>query len=313
MRLLVSMGLRPDGRPTEPLAARLVEVDVGTGRIRRTLAYDTPLPFRSGPAADQEFTCAAPWDPVTLLQPTHTEVLWIDHRAWRVVHRVDHSGFHSLHSAVRRPGGGITVSSAGTDSVLELSEAGALIAAHVLGRSPAPGVDHRTAHHDAYKPHAHHPNHAVHRGGDLFVTGLETAACTALAAGTSVDLGGMAHDGRLREGLVWFTRVDGRVLGLDPATQAVRVDLDLRELSGTRRLLGWCRGVDVVGERLFVGMTMLRSTTHREVARMLLRGEYGRKLPTRVLEIDLSGPRIVRTIPLGNRAGGTIYGVNALS
>jgi hypothetical protein len=60
-------------------------------------------------------------------------------------------------------------------------------------------------------------------------------------------------------------------------------------------------------------MTMLRRTVHREVARVLLRGEAGMKLPTRVLEIDLRSRSVVRVLTLGNRAGGTIYGLNLVT
>ena len=74
-------------------------------------------------------------------------------------------------------------------------------------------------------------------------------------------------------------------------------------------MLGWCRGVAVHGDRLWVGMTQLRSTTHREVLRVLLRGERGRKLPSRVVEVDLAKQVIVREIQVGNTAGCTIYGL----
>jgi hypothetical protein len=56
-------------------------------------------------------------------------------------------------------------------------------------------------------------------------------------------------------------------------------------------------------------MTMLRRPRHREVLRRLARGLAGRKRPSRVVEIDLRTMRIVRQIEVGNRAGGTLYGL----
>jgi hypothetical protein len=47
------------------------------------------------------------------------------------------------------------------------------------------------------------------------------------------------------------------------------------------------------------------------VLREVLLGEAGEKLPTRIVEIDLDRPRIVREIELGNAAGGTIYSILA--
>jgi hypothetical protein len=98
------------------------------------------------------------------------------------------------------------------------------------------------------------------------------------------------------------------VIAVCPRTLQRRLELDLRELDPRPGSLGWCRGVEVVGSRLFVGMTMLRATRHREALRHLV---LGPKLPTRIVEIDLDGPRWVRDIEVGSDAGGTIYSVLA--
>jgi hypothetical protein len=68
--------------------------------------------------------------------------------------------------------------------------------------------------------------------------------------------------------------------------------------------------VDVRGDTIVVGMTTLRSTTHREVARWLLQGEAGRKLPTRLVVINRVTGSIEREVPLDLPSGGTIYGIN---
>ena len=317
MRLLVSMGLRPLGRVDAPLAPRLVELDLTTGEVTRELGWETPIEHRSDRASDQEFTSAEWWAPGVLLQPTHTEVLWVDVRRWKVREVMSDPRFHGVHSAVPRPEGGLTVSAAGPQSVLEFDESHRCVAHHYLPESSftddfPDSADLRRAHHDAFKPHRFHPNQATHLSDGLWVTCLETHSVRRVDGTREVGLGGMAHDGRLREGRVWFTRVDGRVIGLDPVTLSEEVHIDLQELLQTRRLLGWCRGVEVVGSRLFVGMSMLRSTRHREVLRWMMQGERGRKEPTRVIEIDLDSRQVVNTWVLGNRAGGTIYGLNAL-
>jgi hypothetical protein len=121
---------------------------------------------------------------------------------------------------------------------------------------------------------------------------------------------GVPHDGKLRDGLLWFTQVHGRVVAVDPSHGRRVWDLAIDE--GGRGLPGWCRGVEKVGDRLFVGFTMLRSTRHRDVARWLLRGADGRKRPTRIVEFDLARRRVVRELLVGNEAGGTIYGIQAL-
>jgi hypothetical protein len=294
-----------------------IELDLDSGQVVREMGWDTPDEHRSDPASDQEFTSAEWWSPGVLLQPTHTEVLWIDTLRWTVEKVVSDPRMHGVHSAVPRPGGGFTVSAAGPQSVLEFDEKNQCVAHHylpagVFSEDFKDQADLRRCHHDAFKPHRFHPNHAVYLPDGLWVTCLETHSARSLDGDGEISLGGMAHDGRLREGCVWYTRVDGCVLGFDPVTRKEVARIELNTLLDSRRLLGWCRGIEVVGRRLFVGMSMLRRTRHREVLRWMTQGERGRKEPTRVLEVDLDERRVVNTWVLGNHAGGTIYGLNAI-
>ncbi len=311
------MGLKPGGRASEPLAPLLREVDPDTGAVTRELR--PAVGHAPSPTSHQELTAAELDEDGLLLQAAHTEVLWIHPGTLEVVRRVSHPLFHGVHSATPRPGGGVVVTCAGTDSVLELDEGGALVAHHFLRDEPFedawPGVsDFRLLDHDALKPHAFHPNHATRAGDDLWVTCFEPRDCRSLTRPRAIALPeAIPHDGRLRAGLLWFTQVTGRVVAVDPDTLERRLELDLAALTGERRMLGWCRGVEVVGSRLFVGFTMVRRTRHREVLRMLLRGLEGEKLPTRMVEVDHDGPRGVREIAHGNAAGGTIYGITASS
>lgn len=306
------MGVRAGGRADAPLRPLLREVDPDRGEVVGELGWDTPPDRLSGPEADQEFTAASVTSRGTVLQPTHTEVLELDRG--RVARVFSHPLMHSVHSACERPGGGFVVSCAGNDSVLELDGTGALVAHHWLRpgdfRSAYPGVDDfRRAHHDAFKPHSHHPNRAFHLGRELWVTCFEQRACVSSAGRRIAFPEGIPHDGVLREGLLWFTLVGGLVVAVDPVSLRRERVIDLNRLDGRPGLLGWCRGVELVGDRLFVGMSALRRTRHREVLRLLLRGRHGRKRPSRLVEVDLAKPRIVREIELGNAAGGTIYGV----
>lgn len=316
------MGLKPNARPDEPLRPRLRELDVERGVVLRELTWEAHPQHVPGPSSHQEFT-AATWADGRLLQPTHTELLWIDPTRLRVEKVLSHPLFHGVHSAEASGAGTIVVSCAGTESVLELDERGELLRHHWLREGAFEEAyrghpDFRRVDHDELKPHSHHPNHASFVGDELLVTCFETRECRSLTTGRRLALPeSFPHDGRLREGLLWFTQVTGRVVGVDPVTLSRKVELDLAELSRARGeqgrgLLGWCRGIEVVGSRMFVGFTMLRSTRHREVLRQLLLGADGRKRPSRVMEIDLDRPRIVREIEVGNPAGGTIYSLLAI-
>jgi hypothetical protein len=281
--------------------------------VLRRLVWETPLGEGPGPGAHQEFTSGCLADPTTLVQPTHTEVLWIDLRSFRVVHRVTSPWFHALHSAALDGQGGLLLTSASLGAVLRVDPSGR-VTGQALGGEVLPEVaprDHRALGHDALKPHEWHPN-CAERGLDgqtIHVTCFGRSATRRLADGVETPLGGIPHDGRPRGGRVWFTRIDGQVLWTDLERTQVLGRFDLASHSARR--LGWCRGVEVVEDRLFVGFTQLRSTQHREVLRWLLQGERGRKEPTRVLVLDRQEGRVLQTFLVGNAAGGTLYGLNA--
>lgn len=314
MRLLLSMGLKPGADPGEPLRPRLRLVDADDGRVVRELAPEPAPPHR--PGEHHELT-GSTLDGDRLWQATRTEVLRVDLARWRIEARWSHPLLYDVHSVVPGPDGRLAVTASGHESVLEMSPAGELLRHRWLRRGSFerayPGVsDFRAVPFDRFKPHSHHPNRAFWLGDRLWVTLFEQRECRCLDGPGAVPLPeGPPHDGLLREGLLWFTTVNGHVVAVDPDTLERRVHVDLAVLCGPG-LPGWCRGLDVVGSRLWVGMTTLRSTTHREVLRRVLRGRDGVKRPTRVLEVDLDGPRVVREVPVGNRAGGTIYAVHAL-
>lgn len=315
-RLLVSMGLPRGGRVGEPLRPVLRELDPDQGAPTRELWPELDPDALPGPESHQELTCAAPAPDGTIWQPAHTELFRIDPVALRIVDRFSHPRFHGLHSASPAPDGGVVLTAAGLDSVIELEADGAFLRQTWLCPGDFDAVhrgidDFRKVDHDGFKPHRYHPNHAAWVGADLWVTCFETQEARSLTSDRRIPFPeAIPHDGRLREGLLWFTLITGRVVAVRPDTLERVLELDLRALSGTRALLGWCRGIEVRGSRLFVGMSALRRTRHREVLRQLLLGEAGVKLPTRVIEVDLDRRRIVRETEVGNPAGGTIYGLN---
>jgi hypothetical protein len=313
------MGIKPSGRVDEPLQPWLVELDVDTGRTLRTRTWTTPHAHSAGPTVHQEFTAAHLATDGSVWQPTHTEVLRLDPRDMSVQQVVSHPLFHGLHSTSQRPGGGFVAAAAGIDSVLEVDDSGALTEHHFLRSQPFadayPGIaDFRRVPYDGLKPHSHHPNHATYAAGTLWATCFETQSAIAVHGKPHAPISlapGIPHDGRLYDGALWFTWIDGVVLAIDPSGHE-QLRIDLSELDPTPGLLGWCRGLAKVGDRLFVGMTMLRRPRHREVIRRLVQGPAGEKRPTRVVEIDLRERRMVRQFPLGNAAGGTIYGLTLI-
>ena len=310
-RLLVSMGLRRSGRVSDPLRPQLVEVDADAGTVLRVLDIEPSDEALASPTEPAECTVAS-WDGDLLLQPLLTELVWIDIVRWEVARRLSHPWMHGIHSAVRLPSGLLAISVAGADSVLELDDQGVLQKETRLGPGPWPfgsEVDLRRLPYGTLKPHRIHPNHVCFVDGCQWTTCFQTseAVCT---DGRRIGFGeAQPHDGRLIDGLLWFTLTDGRVIAVDPVSLRRVDEIDVNKVVATRRRLGWCRGIEVLGPRLWVGLTTLRKTTRAEVLRWMMQGERGRKLPTRILEVDRTHRQVVREIHLGNAAGGTIYGI----
>jgi hypothetical protein len=316
MRLVLSMGLKPHGDPREPLRPRLRLLDTDTGRVEDLLAPE-PGPHHPAEAEHAELTGAFRVGDV-LLQCTRTEVLELGWGSWELRHRWSHPLLHDVHHALPYADG-VAVASTGLDAVLCFDAERRLVARHWLGEGDFEqrfgGVtDHRTLPFDHHKPHQVHPNHLLTLDGALYATCLQTRELRRVTPDPAViwRFSGPPHDGRWLQDAWWFTTVDGQIVALDATLTRPVLTIDLAALHEEAGLIGWCRGIERVGDRLFVGMTMLRATPGRELVRRLVRGAHGRKLPTRVIELDLQARRIVRSHPVGNEAGGTLYAIHAL-
>lgn len=317
MKLVLSMGLKPSAAPRAPLRPHLRCLDLPTGAVT-DLFVPAPGPHHPAEEEHAELT-GATRDGDVLWQCTRTEVLTLAWGSWTPLATWSHPRMHDVHHALPYDGG-LAVASTGLDLVLQLNERGELRAEHWLGhgdfqRRFGQLRDARTLRFDHHKPHQAHPNHLLVHDGALHTTCLQTRELRRVTPSPRPvwTFDAPPHDGRWLGDAWWFTTVDGHVVALDASLSAERLRIDVGALHTSPGLLGWCRGVERVGSRLFVGMSMLRASTHRELARRVLRGRSGHKLPTRVLELDLDQRRLVRSYPVGNAAGGTIYALNALT
>lgn len=263
------------------------------------------------PVGTQRETTSAAFCDDRLLVPSRAAIYAVDPRTLGAELWSHQPLMTDLHSVSRRAAGGVWVTSTGIDAVLALDPDGMVVERRDLA-APIRGDDFRSIPYAELKPHQVHPNAASERDGVLWVTEFERHRAQG-SDGRRIELPeGPPHDGHLREGLVWYTTVTGHVIAVDPGSLERIECYDLNALTDSDRALGWCRGVEVVGDRVFVGMTQLRKSLHIEALRWMVRGERGRLLPTRVVELSRSQRRIVRETVIGNRAGGTIHGLLAL-
>jgi hypothetical protein len=297
------MGLPP--RKVGALSAYVRVLDTQTGVVT------DELQLRSAYTPVDGDQCASPWlEKRTLWQPTRAAVFRVDLDGWIAEESLSHPIFHDVHSVA--PGlDGWLVTCTGHETVVEIDHAGQIHHRWSFA-SKATDRDHRLLPHDEFKPHASHPNRAFLIDGRRWVTLMGTQRLRCLDDGREVYIqAGPPHDGVLREGLLWLTTTNGHVLGLDPLTFDERVHLDVNAMLPGAGLPGWCRGVEVVGDRVWVGMTMFRRSRWREAARVAVRGRSGRKQPTRVIELNWRTSQVNGAWSVGRGGAGSIYGITA--
>jgi hypothetical protein len=136
------------------------------------------------------------------------------------------------------------------------------------------------------RPTRAHPNHLFAWNGALWATRLHARDAVEVCGEGRVALGDeRVHDGVVRDGLPWFTSVDGALV-----TPGHR--LPLRAWEDRDAPLGWCRGLAFDGDVAWVGFSRLRATRwrgHLAWARGALRGrQQASAHPTRVSGYDLA-------------------------
>jgi hypothetical protein len=270
--------------------ALLVRLDTKTGLAEVVFRYRTPAALCPADEPSVLFK-AGSWDGNHLLLCTQTDVVRLDPFEMRVCEHYSHPWLNDVHH-VARIDGRLHVVSTGLDCVLVLDRDGQVSEVRgALDEDPLqrrdPAVDWRLV--PTTKPHAAHPNFVFRTRHGLWLTRFEQRDAICLDdRARRIPLGDSPpHDGLVRDGQLWFTRVDGHVLVADPETCRVVDDYDLRASDFGPEPLGWCRGLHVEDGVAFVGYSSLRSTRWKENLRWLKPGFAGRR-PTRVVALELA-------------------------
>lgn len=207
---------------------------------------------------------------------TQTEVLVCALPDFEILEYLSLPWFNDVHHVLPSPSGNIIVASAGLDLVLEVTSSGEVINMwNALLEDPwarfDPSFDYRTV---STKPHRAHPNFVFYVGSELWATRFEQGDAICLTKpGRSITISKQrVHDGVLHGGRLYFTTVDGTVVIVDAARLEIAEVVDLTTFHGDRTLLGWCRGVLVDGDALWIGFSRIRPTRFRENVSWIARG-----------------------------------------
>ena len=218
---------------------------------------------------------------------TERQLLWMDGRG-RQVHSWSDARLNDVHHALIHDGT-LWVATTGLDAVLEVRDE-KVCRVHPCvdsGEEISADIDWRCR---SRKPHRVHPNHLFVRKGRVWATRFHAQDAVEMDGSGRWDVGHeRLHDGVIHEGCVWFTTVDGFLIGQDVHTGAAQHVVDLGACTDRVRPLGWCRGLAFTDDVAWVGMTRIRATRWRQHfawVRGWMRGtQHATRHPTRVVGV----------------------------
>ena len=244
---------------------------------------------------------------------TQTEVLVYQPPAFDLVAYISLPQFNDLHHVRPTPHGTLLVANTGLDMVMEVTLGGEIVGEwDVLGETPwsrfSPDVDYRRI--PTTKPHRAHPNHVFYVDGEVWTTRFEQRDAICLTRpGSRIEIGlERPHDGVARDGLIYFTTVDGKLVVVDTHRLEVVETIDLAAMHEPDTLLGWCRGIMLDGDRVWVGFSRIRPTKFRENVGWVLRG-FKRDFGTHIGCYDLRARRCLDQILMEPFGLSAIFGI----
>jgi hypothetical protein len=301
----------------EYAAGVLLRVDVDSGNVTPVLEYQSPsqacppvdpaILFKSGTLVGDR-----------LYLTTQTEVLVYRVPSLELETWVSLPSFNDVHHARPTPDGNLLVAITGLDMVAEVTADGQVVRewnVHEPGESVwggrfSPETDYRRV--ASTKPHLAHPNHVFYIGDEPWVTRFQLRDAISLNdPSRRIEIGlERVHDGVVYGDRVLFTTVDGKVVFADTNTLAVTEVIDLREMHDKDLLLGWCRGLLLDGDRLWVGFSRMRATRFRENVAWVKNG-FRHWMGTHVACYDLAERRCVVQIETERAGIDAVFGVFA--
>jgi hypothetical protein len=283
--------------------AHLVGVEFTDDGARTTtlLSYESPadvcadddpaILFKQGHRTDGQLYLTTPTEVITLAYPSLERTGY-----------VSLPSFHDVHHVQPTPEGTLLVVNTGLDQLVEVTTDGEIVSRqHVVGDDPWGGrftaaTDYRRE--ATTKPYEAHPNHVFFIGEERWVTRFEKRDAVCIDdRRRRIDIGvERVHDGLVVGDEVYFTAVDGHVVIADTGTLEVIEVIDLNALSDDG-LLGWCRGIHIVGDEAWIGFSRLRPTAIRENVAWVKEG-FRKGVGTHIARYDLHGRRLLDRVPL---------------
>ena len=240
---------------------------------------------------------------------TNTEVLVYDYNTFDLLDVFSHPTFNDLHG-IYVDEEALYVCNTGLE-VVQIFRNKKLVDEVNLARNPTwerfdKGKDYRML--GTTKPHESHINQIFLLNGELWVTRFQKRDVVPLYNRNSErrivlphDAG--CHDGIVVNGFVYFSMVNGHVIVLDSKNLKVVEDYDLNYIYSKN--VGWTRGLAIVDNFAFIGVTAIRYSKFKEFARGIAKGKDSQKMPSTILKLDLNKHKIIDEYQLKNPGAAT--------
>jgi len=250
---------------------------------------------------------------------TNTEVLKYDLSNFRLIDVLTHSSFNDLHAILVNENG-TYVCNTGLEVVQRFDGTGELCDEWNLAASPTwrrfdKGVDYRRV--ASTKPHDVHINHLFELNGEMWVNlGSRRVARSLANTDCVIDMDAcfgedekvLCHDGLVRDEYIYFTSVNGSVLIVERETKKFKERIDFSSQGNGEKKIGWTRGIEVVGQKAYVGVSKMRHSKFREYTKWMLTGKQ-LPMPSSILEMDLQTHRVSGVYEMQGVQGCAIYSI----
>jgi DNA-binding beta-propeller fold protein YncE len=248
--------------------AVLLKLDLESGSTQKCISITEGNANFPKAHPNLEFT-AGSQEPNTLWLSTDTEIRHYQYPSLTLLDTFSHPCFHNIHS-VAVYGERLYVTSTGLDLVAILNKHNGKIE-QLINAEGKPtwhrfdqNTDYRKKH--STRPHDCHPNYIFWLHGEPWVTRCtqEDAVCLTdfnkRIAIHENDWDLSVHDGIVRGNEVLFSTVDGCIVVVDTDTYKIKEIIKLYQLPGYGHIRGWCRGLYLQGNLLYIGFSRLRKT-----------------------------------------------------
>ena len=246
---------------------------------------------------------------------SETEVFVYSYPSLHLEKKASYPFFQNCHH-VALIGGNIAVVSTGLDMIILLD--GATLEPksfyNALGKDPwhrfSSEVDYRKI--NSTKPHDSHPNYVFEIHDEVWITRFNQKDAICLTDPEKrIDIRcERVHDGHVVGDHVFFTCVNGFIVIANIHTLKVEEIVNLNEIEGAGRPLGWCRGLAIDENILYIGFSKLRATKIRENIRWLLnytgvKQHFG----TRIVAYDIVEKKKIGELKMPKGTTNVIYSI----